>query len=412
MLFIKKLFFISLIICSFILILTLVKHVPYFYISIEIFLILVIVAVTSKRSSTRKAFVINLAAIVLAVGLAEAYCGGWGAFGFSNRVFYERSLLTQKGYYSVIDEVRGYTLRKNAKIRAQKIVKEGIVYDVIYTTNNFGLRVSHQDLNLFHNDPGDNSINVFFFGCSCTFGEGVGNYETFPYLIEEISSGNYRSFNLAMEGYGPHQMLRILETRLIDTITPQEKPSAFIYLAVIDHIERIVCKYPYFTWDVYGPKYELDTHNDVKFVGHFNSKFISKIKLFIYNQLAKSHLMLSSFWVRKILGWNIIQEDRDLMIKIILKSREIIAQKYNGMFYVLIWSGDLHKDNNPDYKYIVSELKKYKVNLIETKDIFSQYESPKDIDGYQMKNDGHPNQLAYERIAEYMVQYLDNISGK
>jgi len=401
-----KIIVFSLILCSIIVLLTLVNHVPYFYISIEIFLIIVIYAVNSKKSSTWKALMINLSAIFLAVGFAEAFCAGWDAFGFSNRVLKERYLLTQKGHYFGIDEVRGYALRINAKISAKKIVEGEIVYDVTYTTNKYGLRVSPRDLNLSSDILKRSDKNVFFFGCSCTFGEGVKDNKTFPYLIEEKSKGNYKSFNMAMEGYGPHQMLRILETGLTDTVTPPKKPSVFIYLAIIEHIERISCKYPYFTWDVYGPKYGLDAHNDAKYVENFNTKLISKIKFIFYNQLAKSRLVLKSFWLRQHLGWNVTQEDKDLMVKIILRSRDIIAQKYNGMFYVLIWP-DSMRENSLDYKYIVSELRKHQVNLIEIKDIFAEHESPKDIGGYQIISDGHPNELAYQRIADYMVNYLN-----
>jgi hypothetical protein len=308
--------------------------------------------------------------------------------------------------------VRGYAIEKNSRIRSSETFGNETIYDVIYTTNQYGLRVSPHDLK-------DSSVilpkdfkNVVFFGCSCTFGEGVQDNETWPYLFEEKSGGKYRSYNLAMEGYGPHQMLRILETGSLDQILVDKQPSIAIYLALPQHVIRSSCKYPYFTWDVNGPRYELNSLNEVEYGGKFNETLLLKIKFMIFQQLAKSHLISESFWIKQLLGWNVIQEDKEIFIKIILKSKEMFCQRYNGKFYVVLWANNIWFEDSDEYKYIVSELKKYPVNLIEIKDIFGKYDTSKDKNIYLIKFDAHPNKLAYQRIAEYMVNYINCSVGE
>ena len=422
MIWIKRVTFFSLILCSFILVVNFVTHVPYFYISIELFLILVFIAIRSRRSSNWKVFLINLAAIFLAIGFAEAFCAGWDGFGFSPGIEEDRELFVQGGdakecgklidEWKFVDNVRGYALPKNARINARKSFGDTVIYDVTYTSNKDGLRVSPHDLSYLSNITQNDSKNLIFFGCSCTLGEGVNDNETYPYLIEDKSRGQYRSYNFAMEGYGPHQMLRILETGLLDSIIPENKPAAFFYLALTAHMYRSSCKYPYFTWDVNGPRYELNSFKEVIYAGKFNDNLISKIKFNIYGQLTKSHLILGSFWIKQLIGWNVSQQDRELFIAIILKSIKLISQKYKVPFYVIVWANDIWSDDSEDYEYIISELKKYQVNLIETKDIFAKYESPKDKDSYLIKYDGHPNKLAYDRVAEYILKYIDSDLSK
>jgi hypothetical protein len=417
MIWVQRFIFLFLVLGLFTGILIFIEHAPYFYISMSLFFIFIFITIKSRISSTFKAILTNLAAIVLAIGLAEAYIAGWEGLGLSPALVQNNIILDAEGQTEefqgfAMDNVLGYAIAKNTRIRSTETLGNKTIYDVIYTTNKYGLRVSPHDLK-------DSSVilpndfkNVVFFGCSCTFGEGVQDNETWPFLFEEKSGGKYRSHNLAMEGYGPHQMLRILETKLLDHIIADKQPSIAIYLALPQHIIRSSCKYPYFIWDVNGPRYELNSLNEIEYIGKFNEGLFLKIKYMIFQQFARSYLISESFWIRQLLGWNVTQVDKEVFIKIILKAREIFCKSYNGKFYVVIWSQNIWLDDSDEYKYIITELTKYHVNIIETKDIFAEYENHKDKDSYLIKHDGHPNKLAYERIAEYILKYMNSNLSK
>ena len=404
MVWVKRIILLLLVILSFGCILKFVKNVPYFYIFIELFLILMVIAIISKKSSNQKALLINFAAIVLALGLGEAYFAGWQEFG----LFQNDRKIVQEGTYTLgtffkNDQVRGYAIAENAKTSSKLIIGNKVVYDVIYTTNQDGLRISPHDTNLYIRNQKKDFKNVFFFGCSFTLGEGVNDDETLPYLFEEKSAGEYRSYNFGSPGYGPHQMLRILETGLLDSIITDRKPSIAIYQALMEHIPRASGKYPYFLWDVNGPHYELTSSGQVEYAGKFNDSFISKIKYKLYRQLAKSYLLSRNAWMKRLIGWDINKSDIDLFVKIIIKSKQIFTTKYGGDFYVLIWS-----DDSENYKYVTSKLAENNIPFITTDMIFNKYDDPKEK--YRLKLDNHPTELAYERIAQYLLSYLNKES--
>jgi hypothetical protein len=403
-------------VCLFAGILAFVEHAPYVYLALTLFVILIFSAAKSNNSSIWKPLLVNLAAIILAIGLAEAYFAGWSELGFSPRLAKERFLLGPNSLATdlepfISDEVRGYALPKNARIRSLETLGPEKIYDVIYTSNLYGLRISPHDLYKSATSPED-SKNLVFFGGSYTFGEGVQDYEAWPYLVEEKSGGRYRSYNFAMEGYGPHQMLRMLQTGFIDTVNFDKKPVAAFYLAFPRHMIRSSCKYPYFTWDVHGPRYKVNLSGQLEYAGKFDDNWISKIKFLIFKQLAKSHLIINSFWLQQLLGWTPNLFDKEKFIKIILQAQKIFTQKYGNRFYMILWASNIWSDESAEYKYIVSELNSYHINVIETKDIFDSYDNHKDRNIYQIKHDGHPNKLAHEKIAEYVLNYIDRDLNK
>jgi len=60
---------------------------------------------------------------------------------------------------------------------------------------------------------------------------------------------------------------------------------------------------------------------------------------------------------------------------------------------------------------MLSTLIKYHIPVIESKDIFAD-DSLKNRDIYLIKHDEHPNKLANEKIAKYLINYIDNDLGR
>jgi hypothetical protein len=128
--------------------------------------------------------------------------------------------------------------------------------------------------------------------------------------------------------------------------------------------------------------------------------------------MAKSHLIINSYWLKDILDWNINRRDEERFIYIILQSKKIFTERYGGRFYVLLWGYNIWSDETETYKYMLLTLKKYGINVIESKDIFASCDGLKDRDIYLIKHDEHPNKLANEIIANYIINYLDNDLGR
>jgi hypothetical protein len=398
MLWIKRILFPLLSILSVYLILTYVNTVPFFFLALALTTILILSMIVSK-SSLYKAIFLNLAFIVLLMGLGEAYCAGWDNLGLSQTHKTTDSYKIKKSGLPAFNDITGYSGSKNGQVEEKKMYGSEVVYDVTYTMNQFGLRIAPHDVSPARNRD---YKNVVFFGCSFTFGTGLNDDETLPYLFEEESGGRYRSYNFAYGGYGPHQMLRILETGRLDKIITDQKPSIAIYVALIDHIDRCTCKYPYFLWDISGPKYQVDSSGNLRYVGKFNDTLYAKIKYKVYKEIGKSYLVRDTYLFRKALGWTRTAEDRDLFVKIILASTDVFTQKYHGDFYVVFrgYKGD------KDSTYVLDELRKHRINVITTDEILEHYKDPPEK--YAIAHDVHPSKLYNQRIAAYLLSYLNN----
>ena len=394
----KKISFLVLFLSYVFLIFKVVRNTPYFYIGVSSFLVLVWLALKTQKSQNLRAFFLNLAVLALVFALWEAYLAGWLSFGApatASRAPRMAGTYTQWGSYFTPDDVRGYAGAKNVKITSKLYHGDDLIYDVVYTTNEHGLRVSPHDL-----DKGKlakKHANVVFFGCSFTVGEGLKDQETLPYLLEEKSGGALLTYNFGFHGYGPHQMLRILETGLLDQAVGDKGPLIAVYWALLPHIERSAGNYPYFVWDAKGPQYKLDSSGALEYAGKFGDE--SFIKRFI-PVLNKSLIIQKSNILPRLWGWTRNKEDINLFIKTILKSKEIVADKYHGDYYVLLWSDK----NDPDYDYVLSELKRHNVKVITTEEIFSKYNDGEEK--YHLRGEGHPSKLANERIADYLLKYF------
>jgi len=102
-----------------------------------------------------------------------------------------------------IDE-DGYIIAHAAK--NEIIYDEEVYFD--YKINSSGYRGKHfKKLNL-------ENINILYAGCSFTYGEGLPEDLTWPYLLSEKIKNTYPSkeveyFNLSQPGAGPHQIVRL-----------------------------------------------------------------------------------------------------------------------------------------------------------------------------------------------------------
>ena len=369
-------------------------RVPYFYISLEMFILFVLLMVVSKRSPAFKAFLFHVAVFFLTIGIMEAYWANWFFGSRHDRLkpnTYEGEFF--KGNYCVPDDIRGYCAKKNIKARARVLSDKVVCYDVVYTINRHGLRISPHDVPGPYTATGGGYENVVFFGGSNTVGEGVQDDETMPWLFESLSKGRYRSYNFGFHGYGPHQMLRILESGLMDEVITDRPPAKAVYQGLMEHIERSAGNYPALLWSPCSPKYVLRDSGQLEYGGPFCGKKSETI----FKLLLQSHIVKRT--APSILGWKRTQRDIELFVEIIKKSREVFEKKYEGEFSVLLW-GTFDKD----YPDVLARLKKENIAVFESKEIIPDFYAADKK--YKVKGDEHPNKTANEIIARFLLKKL------
>ena len=197
----------------------------------------------SKKKTWKRwglAVIVNLGAAVVA---ALAF-GAWQRFQSSQSAANVPS--RSEGFYELVDDV-GFIPRANAQMTARAEVEGRTIYDVVYTTGPDHFRAMPQATET----P---DACVLLFGDLFTFGDGVGDEETYAAQIVQLSSRRVAAQNFAVSGWGPHQFLAGLQSGRFQRAV-RCKPTDAVFLMVPSLIWRASgVTNP---WDTNGPRYRL-----------------------------------------------------------------------------------------------------------------------------------------------------------
>jgi hypothetical protein len=315
--------------------------------------------------------------VFVTLGGYEAYLAGWFSKPAPQLV---DAVLSTPGFRQP-HPLLGYALQKSCQMRATKYYDKKLLYDVTYTTDANGWRV------VPYISP-DSATAVAFFGCSYTFGEGVNDNETLPYRFAEKSGGRFTAFNFGIYGYGPHQMLAILENQLEKSALGGQQPRFAIYQALVHHVTRCA---GHSWWDQAGPKYILDGQNEAFYTGPFQDLYRQEF----LKTLIRSHIMRLRFSRSP----QITSADINLYVGIVKKSANIFHRRYGGEFYVLLWP-------EPDQTYteVFTQLRAQQIKVIKVEDVLPDYNTEEKKYRPNIPVDYHPAPLTYEKIAEGLVK--------
>lgn len=328
-----------------------------------------------------------LAAVFVALAAFEGYLGhqeragdGTTMEGTITRGFNQR------------DDVLGYVPDKASQVTARKLYGHEVLYDVTYSIGADGLRVRPKT-----NDVAPAS-SVVFFGDSITFGEGVNDDEAFPYLVGRAGADKFVAYNFAFSGYGPHQMLTILQNGLIDS-RAVPMPAHFIYLAIVEHVARVA---GLVRWDRHGPRFRLDAAGTPVRDGNFDSPK----QLFGRWQVpdpAVAALDALHTW-RRFFGRSRDPDEADLelFIGVVTESARLARAQYPGStFHVILWDGR----DDPRIEIIARRLAAAGVPVERLTSIIPDLTA--DDSHYILSpHDGHPNPLMHQRLAEYILRRI------
>lgn len=220
----------------------------------------------------------------------------------------------------------GFAHRPGARVRAVREVEGSVTYDVVYTIGSDGLRVT---------PPAPGGRPVVFFGCSYTFGDGVDDDETLPARLAVALGGRADVVNRAVGGYGPHQMLRALETGR----APLPPGAHVFHQGLFDHVRRVAGKAP---WDDAGPRYELDG-DGVRWTGPLHAPLVRPLRG-IARVLARNGIL-----PRRIFGYAVTDDERELYVRVVARSAEQVRAA-GGRFTVIFW------DDTPDAAALADRL--------------------------------------------------------
>ena len=218
----------------------------------------------------------------------------------------------------------GYCAAPSQALRSKLVVDKKTVYDVRYTIDASGLRVT------FPAGP-DPAATLICFGGSYTFGEGVDDRDAMPYRVGTQSNGRVKVYNFAYPAWGPHQTLALLESGRVRRVVEPEGRVVAVYFALSDHANRCAGRPPNAT---VGPRYVLDPDAGVRRNGMLRDRFRL---LRWYPNISRSEL-----YRRLVLDRSGPHSpDPGLMAAILQAARRRFDAVFpGGAFHVVIWPDD------------------------------------------------------------------------
>lgn len=284
------------------------------------------------------------------------------------------------------DPVCGYAYyKKKCETIARREYRGKPIYYVTYGFNENGNRVTPEN-------TATAKRYVITFGCSFTFGEGVSDTETFPWQLSMKLGTNYQVNNLGVEGYGPHQMLAIIESGRADAIIRKGKTLCF-FLTISDHPKRVAGLH---SWNDGGePRYVLKDASVVC------DGALPQLWPPVFDAL-------SCFW-KYSLHETLLQRKYRINSEIIyqtycevLKRSAMLLREKGADLIIINWENDVK---------LKAFLDSNGISSISMKDIIPHLTD--EADKWLIPHDGHPNDLAYERLANYLRSVVENyFNGK
>ncbi len=384
--------------------------IPYILIAICWLLIFTILTLKSKKNLSKSIW-FNLAFIVFLLGATEVYA----YFSWKAKMKREGGVRYEGGYpkgYFTTDEVLGYAPTKDTSVRVKKYFRDQLLYDAVYTIGKDGLRVTPPA------KSGNDDDCIVMFGGSFMFGEGENDNKSIPYMVGE--NQDKKVYNFGFHGYGPHQMLAAIENNMIKCT-----PKIVIYEAIAGHVARSA---GYAVWDKHGPKYELKD-GQLTYEGHFDDHDSLKTT----NRLVLLAIQFKDRFIKVLRGSYIARRffndmhivtdaEVELYIEIVDKSRQELEDKFPGVdFEVILWDSKkkdlifndvilLFRHNDESIVELIKEgfdKRNIKYHLVSK--ILPGY--PEDGLKYEFSFfDPHPNALAQQLIAEYVLKNIVNKS--
>ena len=258
-----------------------------------------------------------------------------------------------------------------------------VLFDVRYGFDAQGRRVTPAS-------DGTPLAEVLLFGCSFTFGYGLEDNETWPWQLGELLGPKWRVSNYAYNGFGPQQMLTLLEEGLIEA--PVSSKRAALFLAIEGQIPRnagLLFRHSirYALRDdghLERDGFTTDSPYTILFLlpGYFNG-----------SQLVR-HLSgcLTQFFVKR---------HHDDFVKsylaILEESARLLREKYNTPLTILLW---------PDVEYLEAELQQRGIATLRARSLLPDWDTAGDAYCIDPRWERHPSSKATRELAEGPAAYF------
>ncbi len=282
----------------------------------------------------------------------------------------------------------GYKLLPNETFKVRASRGDNIIYDVTYTSDADGRRITPQHPNA--------KTAVVLLGCSFTFGHGLNDKDTMPWKLGEILGDEYQVYNLGYSGYGTHNMLGIIEGDLPD-LSKYDKIQTF-FISIEDHPRRIAGAS---NWNANSPYYEVVDGKAV-----FTSTF-GQLPPLPWEDSSLSWIKESAiyrFYRKPISEFfstvNSEEKRLNLFRALVLTGAELLQQRYpQNTSELLVWPAVSHSPFAEKIQFMNKD-----IPTLDMEAWFPDFSN--NIDKYSIVGDGHPNPLNTDIVATKLAEHI------
>lgn len=256
------------------------------------------------------------------------------------------------------------------------------IFNVRFTTDSYSRRVTPG-----HFKGADKY--ALFFGCSFTFGDGLNDNQTLPYFFQS-SHRQYKSYNYAFNSYTTtHMLAHLNRPDFLQEV--KEKEGIAFYIFYNGHLERNI---PSLSWGrSWDGNYLVYNKNSLEKTGIIKQKETMKYWLF---KAVKEMAFMNLFQINYPL--KITNQHLEKTADIIEEAYHIYTQKFgNNNFVVLVYPGSKLP------LLVQQRLNMLNIQILNYADLFTLQQSE-----YWIKEDGHPNEKANQRVAQELEIDLKN----
>jgi hypothetical protein len=360
-----------------------VKILPFPFILIFVVWIAgLIFAAKCATTSVRSAICVNIAVMLIVFLCLEAY---W----INKKVIRHQPVISLDVTedFLVQDPFVGYKPAANYREEAKKTVDGELSYSVVYTTDSNGYRITP--------DPSDSASSecLLFLGCSYTWGAGVNDDESMPYLVASLTGK--KTYNMGVSGYGPHQVLASIEFDQFPK--PMNcSPKVAVFQTIYDHIHRTAGLGQH---GRSGPKYILSENNELEYLGQLSDINLDKDTRSIREILFGKSYAYQEYVIDR---HRISDGEVKLYLEIVAEVKRKLKEKFPGIKFVILYWDDEDQSYQKELDEKLSGIADEYVRITEVIPDINNVHREK----YSLHNDYHPNAVAHQAIAKYLSENI------
>lgn len=327
------------------------------------------------------------------------------------RAFLKKTPIIESGNFggsmNQLNSTYGFTVKDIPVIEHYKVTKDGDTvynsrYSIMHDTGFNKQTINHRIGFLPQHDSSGSEL--VFLGCSFTFGSGINDTATLPYIAGELS--NLPSLNLGGSGWGTHHTYQLFANKYCDV--PDSTKRVFVYSFIPDHVIRAKCVY---SWSLNDPYFKVEG-DSLKLQGsaYKNSSYARWHVITRILSLNRIFTFISDIGnvITTGMGTKNVNEEDYKRVALMMERINTVIKARGDRFIIVHWNDYkplAPKEEPPVSKEkmaaVFTQLQAHGAEIVNVSDIID-FNDP----GVVIAKDNHPSGKANRQIATRLVQLI------